>query len=133
MGIRSALRSIRARCVTCRKCAVEVINTIMADLPRERLGFQQPPFSNCGIDYFGPFYVAVRRITEKRWAFLFTCLTTRAVHLEFVNSMDSSACVSAIERFAARCGTPKVVWSDNGTNFIDAQKEPLPLRLCTPL
>ena len=123
LGIRSALRSIRARCITCRKRAVEVINPIMADLPRERLGFQQPPFSNCGIDYFGPFYVTVRRSTEKRWAFLFTCLTTRAVHLEVVNSMDTSACVSGIERFAARRGTPKVVWSDNGTNFIGAQKE----------
>ena len=37
--------------------------------------------------------------------------------------MDTSACVSGIERFAARRGTPKVVWSDNGTNFIGAQKE----------
>ena len=55
--------------------------------------------------------------------FLFTCLTTRAVHLEVVNSMDTSACVSGIERFVARRGAPRVIWSDNGTNFVGAEKE----------
>ena len=56
----------------------------MDDLPLERLGYRQPPFANCGVDYFGPFYVTIRRNSEKRWGFLFTCMTTRAVHLEIV-------------------------------------------------
>ena len=74
----------------------------MSDLPRERLAFKEPPFSNTGIDYFGPFFVSVKRSTEKRWGFLFTCLTTRAVHFEVVPSMDTSNCVMGIERFCAR-------------------------------
>ena len=65
----------------------------------------------------------VRRSTEKRWRFLFTCLTTRAVHLEFVPSLDTSSCVMGIERFIARRGTPSTIWSDNGTNFVGAEKE----------
>ena len=48
---------------------------MMSDLPGERLGYRQPPFSNCGVDYFGPFRVTIRRSSEKRWGFLFTCLT----------------------------------------------------------
>ena len=75
---------------------------MMADLPIERLGYKQPPFSNTGVDYFGPFLVPIRRSTEKRWGFLFTCLTTRAVHIEVVPSLDTSSCVMGVERFIAR-------------------------------
>ena len=95
----------------------------MSDLPKERLAYQSPPFTNTGVDYFGPFYVTVRRTTEKKWGFLFTCLTTRAVHVEIVTSMDTSSCVMRVERFVSRRGTPAMIWSDNGTNFIGAEKE----------
>ena len=61
----------------------------MADLPKERLGYQERPFTYTGVDYFGPFHVSVRRSTEKRWGFLFTCMTTRAVHIEIVPEMDN--------------------------------------------
>ena len=54
----------------------------MADLPNSRLGYQQPPFTNTGVDYFGPMLVRHGRKTEKRYGMVFTCLTTRAVHLE---------------------------------------------------
>ena len=119
---RTALRSIISKCVTCRKRRAEVLNPIMSDLPREKLAFEERPFTNTGID-FGPFYVAVKRSTEKRWGLLFTCLTTRAVHFEVVRSMVTSSCVMGIEQFAARRDVPSVLWSDNGTNFIASEKE----------
>ena len=44
--IRNALRSIRNKCVTCRKGRAQMIVTVMADLPEERLdastGFTMP-------------------------------------------------------------------------------------------
>ena len=76
----------------------------MAELPIERLAYQSPPFTNTGVDYFVPFYVTVRRTTEKSWGFLFTCLTTRAVQVEIVPSMDASSCVMGVERFVSRRG-----------------------------
>ena len=79
--------------------------------------------SSTGIDYFGPFYVAVTRSTEKRWGILFTCLATRAINFEVVPSMDTSSGVMGIERFAARRTVPLVFWSDNGTKFIASEKE----------
>ena len=50
-------------------------------------------------------------------------MTTRAVHSEIVSSMDTSSCVMGVERFIARRGTPSVIWSDNGINFVRAEKE----------
>ena len=67
--------------------------------------------------------MSLKRFIEKRWGFLFTCLTTRAVHFEVVPSMDTSSYVMGIERFAARRGTPSGLWSDNGTNFIASDKD----------
>ncbi len=59
----------------------------------------------------------------KRWCCLFTCLSTRAVHLEVYQSLDTDSCLNAIRRFIARRGRLKVIWSDNGTNFVGASKE----------
>ena len=107
--LRTTLRTIVSRCVTCRKRRAETVTPVIANLPRERLAFKEPPFSNTGVNYFGPFFVTVRRSTEKRWGFLFTCLTTRAVHFEVVPSTDTSSCVMGIERFCARRGIPFVI------------------------
>ena len=123
LKLRSSLRFIKSNCLTCRKFRAATIQPIMADLPVERLAYQSPLFTNTGLDYFGPFYVTVRRTTEKRWGFLFTCLTTRAVHVEIVPSMDASSCVMGVERFVSRRGTPDIIWSDNGTNFVGAEKQ----------
>ena len=112
---------------TCRKRKAKTVTPMMSDLSAERLGYRQPPFSNCGVDYFGPFQVIIRQSLETFWGFLFTCLTTRAVHIELVPSMDTSSCVMAIERFVSRRGAPSIIWLDNGTNFVGAEKE---LLLC---
>ena len=123
LKLRSPLRSVKAQCLRFRQFQAVTMEPIMCDLPNERLAYQFPPFTNTGVDYFGPFYVTVRRTTEKRWGFLFTCLTTRAVHVEIVTFMDTSSCVMGIEWFVSRRGTPAMIWSDNGTNFTGAEKE----------
>ena len=79
--LRSTLRYIKLNCVLCRKFRAATIQPIMADFQKERLAYQSPPFTNNGVYYFSPVYVTVRRTTEKGWGFLFTCLTTRAVHV----------------------------------------------------
>ena len=50
-------------------------------------------------------------------------MTTHAIHLEIVPLLDTSSCVIGIERFIARRVSPSVLWSDNGTNFIGAEKD----------
>ena len=127
LKLRSTLRSIKSNCVLCSKSRAATIQAIMTDLPKERLTYKSPPSINTGVDYFGPFYVTVHRTTEKRWGFLFTCLTTRAVHVDVVPSMDTTSSVMGVKRFISCRGTPAMIWSDNGMNFIGAEKE---LREC---
>ena len=95
----------------------------MADLPRPRLGYQSPPFTHTGVDYFGPMLVRHGRKTEKRYGALFTCMTTRAVHIEIAHSLDTDSYLMAMRRMMARRGRPAHIWSDNGTNFVGAERE----------
>lgn len=119
--IRAQLKKVMQECVWCKvhKCRPKVPR--MAPLPVQRITPNLRPFSFTGVDYFGPLIVTVGRRAEKRWVSLFTCLTTRAIHLEVVHSLSSQSCVMAIRRFACRRGMPIEFFSDNGTNFTDAR------------
>ena len=122
LGIRNALRSIKNKCIRCRKGRAQTKAPVMADLPEERL-LASTVFSNVGVDYFGPFIVKIGRRNEKRWCCLFTCFAVRAVHIEIIPKLDTNCCLNAIMRFISRRGKPVKMISDNGTNFVGAEKE----------
>ncbi|XP_074649052.1 uncharacterized protein LOC141904366 [Tubulanus polymorphus] len=119
----SAVYRILRDCIDCKKRQGLPGQQMMADLPPERLVADKPPFSNVGIDYFGPYLVKIGRSQVKRYGCIFTCMSSRAVHLEIANSMDTSAFINALRRFIARRGNPECIRSDNGTNFTGAQRE----------
>ena len=96
---------------------------MMADLPGDRIVSGETPFSRVGMYYFWPFHVKRDGISVKRYGVLFTCLATRAIHLEIAFSLDRVSCVNSITRFLSRRGTVKVIWSDNGTNLVGAERE----------
>ena len=127
LKLRSIICTIRFNSVNCRKRSTKTVQPMMADLSSKLLAFKCPPFTNVGLDYFGPFHVTIRRASGKRWDFLLTCLTARAVHVEIAYSMDTNPCFMGVERFIARRGMPLVICSDNGTNFVGTEKE---LLLC---
>ena len=117
------VKKVLQRCVECRKLFGKVESQKMSSLPKARVAVGEPPFTFVGVDYFGPFHVKFRRGTTKRWGCLFTCLTTRAVHLETVHEMSADSFIMAFHRFIGRRGTPKEMFSDNGSNFVAADKE----------
>ena len=59
----------------------------------------------------------------KRYGVLFTCLSTRAIHLEVAHSLDTDSFINAMRRFIARRGQPEEVRSDNGGNFVRGERE----------
>ena len=91
----------------------------MADLPVDRLQ-PAPPFTFCGVDYFGPFYVKDGRKELKRYGVLFTCLSSRAIHLETAKTLETESFLNALRRFLARRGPVRELRSDQGTNITGA-------------
>ena len=59
----------------------------------------------------------------KRWCCLFAYLTTRAVHIEVVPSLEADACLAAITKFIARRGKSNIILSYNRTNIVGAARE----------
>ncbi len=52
---------------------------------------------------------------------VFICLTTKAVHLDVCKGLSTTEFLATFRRFANRRGTPKTIYSDNGTNFVGAK------------
>ena len=119
----SAARCVIKSCVFCRKLQSKVGVQKMADLPEDRVTPDRPPFSHTGIDYFGPIEVKRGRSRVKRWGVIFTCLASRAIHLEVASMLDTDSCINAIRRFLCRRGPILTIRTDCGTNFVCAQKE----------
>lgn len=95
----------------------------MADLPLARLSLLSPPFYSTGVYCFGPVLVKVGEHTKKHWEFIFTCLTTKAVQHELLNSLDSDAFLLALRRFISRQAKPMELLLDRDTNFCGAERE----------
>ena len=101
----------------------------MFNIPSGQLAVNEKPFSNSGVNYFGPIFIKSSRRTRlnptsaKRYRILFTCLMTLAVHLELTYDMSTDAFLLAPRRFISRKGFAKILRSGSGSNFIGAEKE----------
>ena len=94
----------------------------MADLPTDRLD-SGPPFSYCGVDFFGPWVVKDGRKEIKRYGSLYTCLQSRAVHIEVATSLSTDSFINCLQRFISIRGPIRTLRCDCGTNFIGAKNE----------
>lgn len=121
--ITKAIRKVINECTFCSRYHGRLLEQKMADLPEVRIQPDLPPFTNTGMDYFGPVELRKGRGTCKRYGAIFTCLASRAIHLEVAASLETDACLNALRRFISRRGQVTHLISDNGTNFIGADRE----------
>lgn len=126
VSIRSVIHSVVSQCTRCVRLHATLPVPVMADLPESRV-LQCHPFSRIGVDYAGPISMRENRLrksrTYKAYMAVFVCLSFKAVHLEIVSNLSTSAFLAAFDRFVARRGLPTTVYSDCGTNFVGAARQ----------
>ena len=122
IGVRSAAKQLNNKCITCKKLRSKPMEQLEGQLPSLRVATGLPAFTNTAMDMFGPVHIKMNRKTRvEAQVIIFTCMTTRAIHLELVTDKSTDTFLMAFRRFACTRGHPNVCWSDCGTNFIGAQ------------
>ena len=116
---RSTIQKYVTKCISCQKYNKRPFHIPKGTvLPADRVN-SVIPFAVTGVDFTGHFYVKNEEGTaSKYYILIFTCLSTRAVHMEVINSMATESFVLAMIRFCNRFGLPRIIYSDNAKSFI---------------
>ncbi|CAC5423300.1 unnamed protein product [Mytilus coruscus] len=110
---REEIREYEQECYTCRKRKAKVAEQVMAPLPEIRFKTPLHAFARTAVDFGGPFITVQGR--GKR--------PSRTVHSEVAFGLDTDSFFNAFYRMVNRRGLPKEIISDNGTNFVGANRE----------
>ena len=116
---RQKVKTIISSCLHCRRLNAKPFTSPgPPPLPEERVNYELP-FESVGVDFTGAITIkdgATGALT-KVYVCLFTCTATRSVHLELAKDLSASTFIILFRRFCARFSIPKLIISDNGTNF----------------
>ena len=122
---RQSVKRVLRRCLTCRRLeGLPYSSCKVPDLPSVRVS-EDPPFTHTGVDFAGPLFIPGNSTESdnKCYVCLFTCASTRAVHLELTRSLSVESFLLAFRRFTSRRGLPATLMSDNGKTFKGSSKE----------
>ena len=118
------MRYVVRHCVVCRKKQGEAFKTPrQASLPGNSVR-ETSAFTHVGCDFAGPLYVNTKypkKRMEKAYICLYTCATSRALHLELVHRLTTEAFIKCLRRFIARRRTPVSIASDNAKTLKSAR------------
>ncbi|XP_015761461.1 PREDICTED: uncharacterized protein LOC107340610 [Acropora digitifera] len=101
---RQSVKKITSRWTVCRRYEGRGFKVPpQPDLPEFRLS-QKPAFTYVGVDYAGSLYIKEPNCstTKKVYILLFTCCSTRAVHLELATDLSADVFIRCLRRFTAR-------------------------------
>ena len=83
---REMVKGFVRKCFLCKKLeGLPFQTSFKPDLPQARVD-DGPPFVNTGIDFAGPLTLKYANDSKKCYLCLFTCMSTRAIHLELAGS-----------------------------------------------
>ena len=125
IGIRKTVKRIVRACVKCKIKRKRTESQVMGELPIERLK-PSPPFTSTGVDYFGPFTIkgeVQKRTRGKCFGVIFSCLTSRAVHIDVSSNYSTDGFLQTLRRFSSVRGWPSKMFSDQGSQLVSASKE----------
>ena len=122
---RKEVKKIRSKCYRCRLLNKQRAEQLMSPLPNQRV-LPTPPFTYTSVDLFGPIEhtdMVRKRVKAKCWGVIFTCMVSRAVHLDLTQAYHTDAFLQALRRFISIRGCPKEILSDQGSQLIACSKE----------
>ena len=124
---RETVKKIVEICIVCRRHEGKPYAPSVPPSPRERVS-DGLPFSNTGIDFAGPLYVrhsdaGTADQEMKVYVCLYTCASTRAVHLELTKELSAVTFLQSFRKFCAHRGVPAVIMTDNAKTFKHSSKE----------
>lgn len=122
VNVRNFIRNMIRSCIPCRRRNARASSQLMADLPIERLTAFEPCFTYCGTDCFGPIVCKVHRRKSPYYGVLFLCMNSKAIHLEMVKTLGTDDFLLALMRFVSLRGNVKQIRSDNGSNYVGAER-----------
>ena len=96
------------KCVRCKQLRGQLQQQKMSDLPNDRMCIE-PPFTYCGVDIFGPFVLKDGRKEVKKYDDLYTCLFSRAIHIEVVHLLSTDSFILSLRRFIGRRGIVRMI------------------------
>ena len=118
---RQTVKKILSKCVVCKKLKGRPYGVPPTPQLPEFILSDDFAFSSIGVDFAGPIYVKdvynKSSVMNKAYIVLYTCASSRAVHLDLVPNMSTQAFVRSFKRFTARRGVPRLFVSDNGSAF----------------
>ena len=80
-------------------------------------------FEIVGVDFAGPIkYHKLSQVEGKAYLVLYTCSLTRALHLEVLPNLETSAFLGSLKCLVARRGRPAKVFSDDERSFVGAAR-----------
>ena len=119
---RQAVKKIIRECQHCANLSAKPLAAAAtASLPECRV---KPghAFETVGVDFAGPFYCSNGKKTTKAYITLFTCATSRAVHIEPVQDMSATTFKQSLKSLITRRGMPSKMISDNAQTFKSTAK-----------
>ena len=122
--LRRLTQKVRSSCNHCKKFRAQPLpSPASSKLPPYRTRFVDA-FAATGVDFAGPlYYKNCRKINPKKaYVILFTCASTRAVHLKLCREMTATEFQRALNEFIARRGVPQLIVSDNAKTFYNTKK-----------
>ena len=118
---RREVKRVIRRYVACLRQRVGPCAQKMGQLPEERISCSRA-FAHVGTDFAGPLYVKEGLNIKKAYVCIFTCTSSRMVHLELTHSLTTDEFLQAFSRITSRRGLCHIVWSDNAQTFREIQK-----------
>ena len=125
---RKIASEIDSKCKLCKIKRKKLASQRMGDLPPHRTQML-PPFTSVVMDLFGPQEIkddVIKRGPRKYkkvWGVVYSCASTRAVHLDVATDYSTEAVIHTVRRLMAVRGNVRKITSDPGSQLVRASAE----------